>query len=204
MIAHSSVVRISIRAATVTIVVAMIAQTSTAAGPSPQALAAFHQYVAQAEENIRREESASDTFLGTAAFPAASEGELEARLRRGDIVVTSVDVTPVQVPGGLIHHWAGLVFIPQASISQLLAVLQNYDRTACIGINDASLVSPASSVLVCMPPEVAELAAFTTDNEQSWRSTDRIPLVARSASRFPKSQLGQSGAQPLAKDSATA
>jgi len=100
-----------------------------AAGPPPQALAAFHHYVAHAETQIHREESAPDSFLGLQAFPTSPD-DLEARLRRGDVVVTSGGITPVEVPGGLIHHWIGIVFIPQVTISQVFAVLQNYDQMA--------------------------------------------------------------------------
>jgi hypothetical protein len=108
--------------------VGAMAQTAVA-GPPPKALAAFHQYVAQAESQIRREESAPDSFLGLRAFPT-NPNDLEARLRRGETVVTSGGITPVEVPGGLIHHWIGIVFIPQATISQVFAVLQNYDQMA--------------------------------------------------------------------------
>jgi hypothetical protein len=133
VIARSSTMKAAIRVVTATfvaLVLAALAQTAGAAGPSPQALAAFDQYVARAEANIQRQESAPDTFLGTEAFPAASRAQLEARLRHGEIVVTSGGITPVQVPEGLIHHWVGLVFIPQATLSQLFAVLQNYDQMA--------------------------------------------------------------------------
>ncbi len=130
VIRRASIINRAIRTATATLVVAATAQIAAATGPSPQALAAFKQYVGQAEASIQREESAPDTFLGTRAFPAPNEAELRARLRRGEIVVTSGGITPVEVPGGLIHHWIGLVFIPQATISQLFAVLQDYNQMA--------------------------------------------------------------------------
>jgi hypothetical protein len=31
-------------------------------------------------------------------------------------------------PDGLIHHWEGAVFIPSASVSQILTLVQNYDQ----------------------------------------------------------------------------
>ena len=101
-----------------------------AAGPPPQASAAFDQYVAQAEARIQREESAADTFLGLGAFPAPSTDAIESRLRRGEIVVSSGGITPVHVPGGLVHHWVGIVVIPQATIAQLFDILQNYNQMA--------------------------------------------------------------------------
>ena len=35
---------------------------------------------------------------------------------------------PTQTPGAMIHHWIGTVFIPGASLKQVLAVLQDYDH----------------------------------------------------------------------------
>ncbi len=130
MIARSCTAKAVIGAATIGVALAIFSQTVAAAGPSPQALKAFNQYVAQAEAQIQQEESSQDTFLGLQAFPAPGTADLEERLRRGEIVVTSGGITPVEVPNGLIHHWVGLVFIPQATISQLFAILQNYDQMA--------------------------------------------------------------------------
>ncbi|MGH9717043.1 MAG: hypothetical protein ACRD4R_10005 [Candidatus Acidiferrales bacterium] len=107
-----------------------MAQNAAAAGPSPQALAAFNQYVAHAESQIRQEERAQDSFLGLQAFPAPNAADIEARLRRGEIVITSGGISPAEVPGGLIHHWIGIVFIPRATIADVFAVLQNYDQMA--------------------------------------------------------------------------
>jgi hypothetical protein len=103
---------------------------SAAAGPPAQAVAAFNQYVSQAEVRIQREERSRATFLGLHAFPAPNTDELGARLRAGKIVVTSGGITPVEVPGGLVHHWVGIVFIPRATIAQVFAILQNYDQMA--------------------------------------------------------------------------
>jgi hypothetical protein len=113
-----------------TLLAGLTVRTAEAAGPSPQALAAFNQYVDQAEAQIHHEEAAPESFLGLQAFPAPTPEELEARLRRGEIIITSGGITPVEVPGGLVHHWIGIVFIPQATIADVFAVLQNYDQMA--------------------------------------------------------------------------
>lgn len=98
-----------------------------AAQPRAETLAAFENYVAQAETRIRREQSSPESFLST-QLVAASPGEFEDRLRRGEVLVAKRGNSPVQVPGGLIHHWLGVVFIPDATIGQLLGVLQDYDH----------------------------------------------------------------------------
>jgi hypothetical protein len=38
----------------------------------------------------------------------------------------------IEVPGGLIHHWVGAVFVPGATVEQAVALLQDYDRHAAI------------------------------------------------------------------------
>src|SRR5260370_38299405 len=35
---------------------------------------------------------------------------------------------PIPCPGGIIHHWTGVVFIPGAKLEDVLGVLQDYDR----------------------------------------------------------------------------
>ena len=34
----------------------------------------------------------------------------------------------IEPSGALIHHWVGTIFIPGASLDQVLAVVQDYDR----------------------------------------------------------------------------
>jgi hypothetical protein len=68
------------------------------------------------------------SFLSIDAEPADS-----AKLRRGDIIVSPArpDV-PVKVRSGLIHDWAGAIFIPNASIGDVMRVVRDYDRYQAI------------------------------------------------------------------------
>jgi hypothetical protein len=34
---------------------------------------------------------------------------------------------PIKAPSGLIHHWAGVIFIPRATFEEVQAVMQDYD-----------------------------------------------------------------------------
>jgi hypothetical protein len=101
-----------------------------AAQPGPETLAAFDGYVAQAEAQIRQEESSPDSFLSPPLNTVPGRTELEARLRRGEVLVERRGVTPTEIPGGLIHHWRGITFIPNATIAQVFTVLQDYDHLA--------------------------------------------------------------------------
>jgi hypothetical protein len=52
-----------------------------------------------------------------------------AKLRQGEIIVSPARPNvPVKVPSGLIHDWVGAIFIPNASIGDLMRVVRDYDH----------------------------------------------------------------------------
>jgi hypothetical protein len=114
----------------VAVLTGTLASYIAAALSRPETLVAFEGYVAQAEAQIRQEESSPESFLALPLDMVPGRTELEARLRRGDVLVQRRGVTPTEIPGGLIHHWLGIVFIPKATIAQVVTVLQDYDHLA--------------------------------------------------------------------------
>jgi hypothetical protein len=57
--------------------------------------------------------------------------EKRLRVRAGETLVwREGDRHPVKVPHGLIHDWAGAVFIPRANIGDVLTVVRDYDHYA--------------------------------------------------------------------------
>jgi hypothetical protein len=85
---------------------------------------AFERYVAQVEEQIRQEEGSPESFL---SIPLSARTATEAQLRQGQVLINKQGDSPIRIPSGLIHHWVGLGFIPDATIAQVLGVLQDYD-----------------------------------------------------------------------------
>lgn len=65
-------------------------------------------------------------------FPDASRQQAYPRLCQGQVYIeqlhTKEEGRSIQIPGGLVHHWAGVIFIPGATLSPVLAVLQDYDH----------------------------------------------------------------------------
>lgn len=114
-----------IRRMVIVAVVGGLTSWVAAAQPKPETLAAFDRYVAEAESRIQREESSPDSFLSM-TFSRRREGE--ARLRRGEMLIEKRDVTPRETPGGLIHHWQGITFIPNANIARVVSMLQDYQH----------------------------------------------------------------------------
>ena len=75
---------------------------------------------------------ATEPFLRLDAFPEAERRAKLAELRRGEIYIERLSTRdagqPIDVPGGLIHHWLGTVFVPGAGLGQALDLLKDYDR----------------------------------------------------------------------------
>ncbi len=51
-----------------------------------------------------------------------------AQLQAGEIMVRQEGGEPIRVPQGLIHDWTAAVFIPNATIADVFAVVRDYDR----------------------------------------------------------------------------
>jgi hypothetical protein len=96
-----------------------------AAGPSVAASKAFDDYVAAVEERIRREETSVASFV---VEPDGSVAVREAESRSGAVVVNARGSGSAEVSGGLTHDWIGTVFVPGASVAEVLSVLQDYDH----------------------------------------------------------------------------
>jgi len=99
-----------------------------AAAQQKQTTDAFDQYVTQAETRITEARGKSVSFLQFDTVPSAQRAQAMARLRQGEVVIEKQGETPSQVPEGLIHDWVGTVLIPRATIAQVLALIQDYDR----------------------------------------------------------------------------
>jgi hypothetical protein len=68
-----------------------------------------------------------DRVAGRSQFLIVDETpDLVQRVRGGELVVTNHD--PRKVPNGLIHHWIGAMFIPNATLDQVMSVIDDYDH----------------------------------------------------------------------------
>jgi hypothetical protein len=109
------------------------------AGPAPEPVAlrpatvdAFDRYVrltdARSEADLRQVAN----LLWIDALDGSARNEAYAALNRGDVKIKKLetldDGSPIRCPNGLIHHWAGVIFIPRAKLPDVLAVLQDYDH----------------------------------------------------------------------------
>ena len=110
----------------------LVPRLSLATQLRPATARAFDQYVAAKEARANRGLAAKQNFLYIDALPQGQAIEAYSRLNRGLILVQRDEEcsTPActSIPGGLIHDWIGIVFVPDVSLSQALATLQDYNR----------------------------------------------------------------------------
>lgn len=99
----------------------------------PGTLAGFERYVRAAEMRITKEERYPRDFIYFDQLTTADRDTVVASLKNGQVYIrqmTARDASdrPINAPGGLIHHWLGIIFIPQVSLDRVLATAEDYNR----------------------------------------------------------------------------
>jgi len=102
---------------------------------SSSTLQAFQRYVATTDTQSSRNLGDGD-FLWIDDLPEKEKQGVYAGLKRGEIEMRRVPPEAAGanagIPGGMIHDWKGIVFIPGVKLDQVLRVLQDYDHQATI------------------------------------------------------------------------
>jgi hypothetical protein len=87
-------------------------------------LKAWDAYIHDADRRMAARLNSAQPFLWTDESDNRRRG-----VRRGEIAVAPVlNHGAISVPSGLIHHWIGSAFIPDANVEKLVRVLHDYDR----------------------------------------------------------------------------
>jgi hypothetical protein len=106
--------------------------------PSPklniQTQEAFERYTRLVEARYEAELKRGTALLWVDGQSEQQRTEEYAALKRGEVMLKKQEILdnnkPISCPGGLIHHWTGLVFIPGAKLEDVLSVLEDYDHHA--------------------------------------------------------------------------
>jgi hypothetical protein len=102
--------------------------------PTPDTLKAFDNYVQAAEARNNEELAARKNFLILDVLPRREREDANRLLRRRQTIIrhsvscASRDCS--NIPGGIIHDWTGITFVPGVTLQQTLTALQDYDRDA--------------------------------------------------------------------------
>lgn len=131
---HTAEISATMRALVIlTIALASIAPTSRAEGPSPATIESFDRYVTAAETQFHEELAANKDFLYVDALPEPERAQSYAALQNGQpLIRRSPPCEPrcPAIPGGLLHDWTGIVFVPGVTLAETLTALQDYNRDA--------------------------------------------------------------------------
>jgi hypothetical protein len=96
-------------------------------------LQAFSSYLVNTEAQ-NAESLRLGPFLWVDGLPEKDRSAAMAKLRAGEAVLRRLGRNGVggnlEVPGGLIHDWEGIIFIPGVEIDDVLRVLQDYNHHA--------------------------------------------------------------------------
>jgi hypothetical protein len=97
---------------------------SKAAELKQQTVEAWEAYVRVATLRMEKRASGQSPFLWMDEKPDRTQ-----RARAGEVFVAPVDSdNPHTVPHGLIHHWIGAMFLPNAKLDDVMGVLHDYDH----------------------------------------------------------------------------
>jgi hypothetical protein len=93
---------------------------------------AFQRYLELAEARNENELKRGTALLWVDGLPEEQRAEAYAELKRGEVKMRKLEILenekPIACPGGMIHHWTGVVFIPGVKVEDVLGVLEDYDR----------------------------------------------------------------------------
>jgi len=153
---------------------------SKAAELKPETLRAWDEYVRIANADMAERKGGRKSFLWVDESP-----ETQRRVQNRELVIINHD--PRKVPQGLIHDWLGAMFVPNASLDQVMWVLNNYSRYTEIYkplIRKTSVIEEAGDTvklnLVAAQKAFSVTAAVETDEEiiTARPTPDRVCMTA--------------------------
>ncbi|MEE8608101.1 MAG: hypothetical protein V3S55_10870, partial [Nitrospiraceae bacterium] len=110
----------------------LFAIPANAAELKQKTVEAFERYVRATEARMAEELGDSNAFLWVDRLREVRRQRLYSQLRQGQIAYEDLETREegkrIKVPKGLIHHWVGVIFIPQTTLQQTLAVMQDYNN----------------------------------------------------------------------------
>ncbi len=152
-----------------------MAQTAKAVTLKPRTVELFDAYILKAEREMEQ------TVHGTASFLwSQQQAERAQKIGRGEIVAQFWSLPgPAKVQSGLIHDWIAAVFILDATIPGIFAVIQDYDNHKNIykpEVIDSKLMSREGNdfqIYLRLLKKKIITVVLDTDHEVHYRPVDR-------------------------------
>jgi hypothetical protein len=97
----------------------------------PETERAWEDYIALTEARISRELASPDGFLVRDYLPPEVAGEAEETILAGKVFVHRMETRneegrEINIPSGMVHHWYGTIFVPGATLEEVLQWEQDY------------------------------------------------------------------------------
>jgi hypothetical protein len=100
----------------------------------PGTLAAFNEYVKLTDQRNENELRRGTDLLWIDGLPEGERARSYEALRHGEVKMQKLETLEngekIRCPGGMIHHWVGVVFIPRVKLQDVLGVLEDYNHHA--------------------------------------------------------------------------
>jgi hypothetical protein len=110
----------------------LCASPARATDLKPETIKAFDGYMELTEAEINSETASGKAFLWVDRLPPERRTAAYEELRQGKAVIERLETLDngkrVEIPGGMVHHWTGTVFIPGATLQDTLSLAQDYDH----------------------------------------------------------------------------
>jgi hypothetical protein len=149
---------------------------------NPRTLQAFSAYILEAEKEMEQTLHGSAPFLWSQQQPECAE-----KVGRGQIVAQLwCGRGPVKAPSGLIHDWIAAAFLPDSTIPEIFAVIQDYDNHKNIykpEVIDSKLIRREGNdfqIYLRLLKKKVITVVLDTEHEVHYRALNRTRWVCRS------------------------
>jgi hypothetical protein len=149
---------------------------------NPRTLAAFDAYIHNVETEMEKTLHGTEPFLWSELtserFQQVNRGQVVAQFWSGR--------GPVKVPHGLIHDWIAAAFIPESTINEVLAVIQDYDNHKNVykpEVIDSKLISREGEnfqIYLRLLKKKIITVVLDTDHQVHYGSVGRTRWICRS------------------------
>jgi hypothetical protein len=151
---------------------------------------AFNRYAAATEARFADDFRPGGPFIYIDHLRNEKQAQAYADLKNGALWIENLESKEARagVPGGMLHHWVGVVFIPGATMEKTLHVVKDYDSRAELYKPDviaSHLVSHQGDnykIFLRLHQKHFVTAVFNTNYDIHWGQVDPTRVYSNSVS----------------------
>jgi hypothetical protein len=171
------------------IVLLFVAPAAHAAKLHDETLQAWETYRKLTETRIEKELSSTSGFLVREFLEARRAQKVRSEYRSGISVqkmeTRSEEGGKIEIPKGLVHHWYGTTFVPGATVQEVVAWVQDYDRHQDYfkEVEDSRLISHGEQlfeIFLRLRREKILTVHYNTEHEVTYRDLGPGRAASRS------------------------